>query len=84
VIRMKCTSKKMAVAPYARVSVKEPDDQAATPTVDFDKPSEEELWDGLYIPTQERFFRNPPDGDTSQEQFILQDWLRQKGKNNKK
>lgn len=79
-IRMKCTSKKMAVAPYARVSVKEPDDQAAKQTAD----DEEELWDGLYIPTQERFFRNPPDGDTSQEQFILQDWLRQKGKNNKK
>ena len=79
-IRMERTSKKLTVAHYVRVSVKEPDDQAATPTVDFDKPSEEKLWDGLYIPTQERFFRNPPDDDPSQELFILQDWLRQKAK----
>lgn len=62
---MERTSKKMTVAHYVRVSVKEPDDQAATSTVDLSKLSDEEIWDGLYIPTQERFFRNPPDDDPS-------------------
>ena len=49
------------------------DDRAAVPTADLDELSEEELGEGLYIPTMERFSRNPPE-----------DWLRQKGKNNKK
>ena len=74
---MKHTSKKLTVAPYVRVSVKEP---AATPRVDLGKLSEEEIWDGLYIPTQERFFRNSPDDDPSQAEFVLRDWLRQQAK----
>ena len=83
-IRTKCTSKKLHVASYVRVSVKEPDDQAATKTVDLSKLSDEEIWDDLYIPTQERFFRNPPDDDPSQAEFVLQDWLRQQAKKKKK
>ena len=79
-IKTKRTSKKLPVAHYVRVSVKEPDDQAATPTVDLSKLSEEELGAGIYIPTQERVFRNPPDDDPSRELFILQDWLRQRAK----
>lgn len=81
---MERTSKKMTVAHYVRVSVKEPDDQAATPTVGLNKLLRKDTVDGLYIPTQERFFRNPPDDDPSQELFILRDWLRQKAKMNKK
>ncbi len=79
-IRTKCTSKKLTVAHYVRVSVKEPDNQAAAPTVDLSKLSDEELGAGIYIPTQERFFRNPPDDDPSQAEFVLRDWLRQKEK----
>ena len=79
-ISMKRTSKKMTVAPYVRVSVKEPNDQAVTPTVDLNKLSEEELGAGLYIPTQERFYRNAPDDDPSQTEFVLRDWLRQRTK----
>ena len=78
---MERTTKKLTVAPYVRVSVKEP---AATPRVDLGKLSEEEIWDGLYIPTQERFFRNSPDDDPSYAEFVLRDWLRQKDKNKKK
>lgn len=74
----KNTPKKLSVAPYVRVSVKEPDDSASTPRVYLSKISKKELGEGLYIPTQERFFRNPPDDDPSQELFILEDWLRQK------
>ena len=74
----KNTLKKLPVAHYVRVSVKEPDDSASTPRVDWRKVSKKELGEGLYIPTQERFFRNPPDDDPSQELFILEDWLRQK------
>jgi len=81
---MKRTSKKLTVAHYVRVSVKEPDDQAATPTVDLSKLLRENTVDGLYIPTQERFFRNPPDDDPSQAEFVLRDWLRQKAKMSKK
>lgn len=77
---MERTSKKLHVAPYVRVSVKEPDNQAATPTVGLNKLLRKDTVDGLYIPTQERFFRNPPDDDPSQELFILRDWLRQKAK----
>jgi hypothetical protein len=77
---MKRTSKKLTVAHYVRVSVKEPDNQAATKTVDLSKLSDEEIWAGLYIPTQERVFRNPPDDDPSQAEFVLRDWLRQKEK----
>ena len=72
------------MAPYVRVSVKDPDDQAATKTVDLSKLSEEELGAGIYIPTQERVFRNPPDDDPSQAEFVLRDWLRQKEKRRKK
>ena len=79
-IRMERTSKKLNVAHYVRVSVKEPDDQAATSAVDLDKLLREDTVDGLYIPTQERFFRNPPDDDPSQTEFVLLDWLRQKAK----
>jgi hypothetical protein len=79
-IRKERTSKKLTVAHYVRVSVKEPNDQAATPTVDLCKLSDEEIWDGLYIPTQERFFRNSLVDDLSQAEFVLQDWLRQKAK----
>ena len=74
---MKHTSKKLTVAPYVRVGS---DNRAATPKVDLSKLSEEKLSAGLYIPTQERFFRNPPDDDPSQALFILEDWLRQKEK----
>ena len=83
-IRTKCTSKKLTVAHYVRVSVKEPDNQATTPTVDLSKLLRENTVDGLYIPTQERFFRNPPDDDPSQAEFVLRDWLRQKAKMSKK
>ena len=72
------TSKKLSVAPYVRVSVKGSDEKKATPTVDWRKLSKEELRAGIYIPTQERFFRNPPDDDPSQALFVLEDWLRQK------
>ena len=78
---MEHTSKKLTVAPYVRVGS---DNRAATPKVDLSKLSEEELSAGLYIPTQERFFRNSPDGDLSYAEFVLQDWLRQKDKNKKK
>ena len=64
-IRMERTSKKLNVAHYVCVSVKEPEDQAATSTVDLSKLSEEEIWEGLYLPTQERFFKNPLDDDPS-------------------
>ena len=77
---MERTSKKFTVAHYVRVSVKEPDDPAATPTVDLSKLSDEELSAGIYIPTHERVFRNPPDDDPSQAEFVLRDWLRQKAK----
>ena len=70
-IRIQRTSKKLPVVHYVRVSVKEPDNQAATQTVDLDKLLREDTVDGLYIPTQERFFRNPPDDDPPQELFIL-------------
>ena len=50
----------MTVASYVRVGS---DNRAATPKVDLSKLSEEELSAGLYIPTQERFFRNAPDDD---------------------
>ena len=83
-IRIQRTSKKLIVTPYVRVSVKEQDDQVATPTVDLSKLSEEELGAGIYIPTQERVFRNPPDDDPSQAEFVLRDWLRQKEKRRKK
>lgn len=83
-IKMERTSKKLMVAHYVRALVKEPDDQAATSTVDLSKLSDEELGAGIYIPTQERFFRNPPDDDPSQELFILRDWLRQQAKKKKK
>ena len=79
-IRTKCTAKKLTVAHYVRVSVKEPDNQAATPTVDLSKLSDEELGAGIYIPTHERVFRNSPDDDPSQAEFVLRDWLRQKAK----
>lgn len=79
-IRTKCTSKKLTVAHYVRVSVKEPDNQAATPTVDLSKLSDEELGAGIYIPTHERVFRNSPDDNPSQVEFVLRDWLRQKEK----
>ena len=79
-IRIQRTSKKLIVTPYVRVSVKEQDNQVATPTVDLSKLSDEEICAGLYIPTQERVFRNPPDDGPSQELFILQDWLRQRAK----
>lgn len=81
---MERTSKKLPVAHYVRVSVKEPDDQAATPAMDLDKLLREDTVDGLYIPTQERFFRNPPDDDPSLAEFVLRDWLRQKAKMSKK
>ena len=81
---MKRTSKKLTVAHYVRVSVKEPDDPAATPTVDLSKLSDEELGAGIYIPTHERVFRNSPDDDPSQAEFVLRDWLRQKAKMSKK
>ena len=77
---MERTSKKLHVASYVRVSVKEPNDQVARPMMDLSKLLREDTVDGLYIPTQERVFRNPPDDDPSQELFILQDWLRQKAK----
>ena len=80
-IRMECTSKKKTVASYVRVGS---DNRAATPKVDLSKLSEEELSAGLYIPTQERFFRNAPDDDPSYAEFVLRDWLRQKDKNKKK
>ena len=83
-IRTKCTSKKLHVASYVRVSVKEQDVQVATKTVDLSKLSDEEICAGLYIPTQERVFRNPPDDDPSQAEFVLQDWLRQQTKKKKK
>ena len=79
-IRTKCTSKKLTVAHYVCVSVKEPDNQAATPTVDLSKLSDEELSAGIYIPTHERVFRNSPDDDPSLAEFVLRDWLRQKTK----
>lgn len=79
-IRIQRISKNLHVAPYVRVSIKEQDNQAATPTVDLSKLSDEEIWVGLYIPTHERVFRNPPDDDPSQALFVLQDWLRQKAK----
>ena len=72
------TPKKLSVAHYVRVSVKEPDDSASTPRVYLSKISKKELGEGLYIPTQERFFRNPLDDDPSQALFVLEDWLRQK------
>ena len=77
---MERTSNKLTVAHYVRVSVKKPDNQAATSAVDLDKLLREDTVDGLYIPTQERFFRNPPDDDPSQAEFVLRDWLRQKEK----
>ena len=83
-IRIQRTSKKLTVAHYVRVLVKEPDDQAATSTVDLSKLSDEELGAGIYIPTQERVFRNSPDDDPSQAEFVLRDWLRQKAKMSKK
>ena len=83
-IRIQRTSKKLHLAPYVRVSVKEQDVQVATKTVDLSKLSDEEIWAGLYIPTQERVFRNPPDDDPSQAEFVLRDWLRQKEKRRKK
>jgi hypothetical protein len=83
-IRIQRTSKKLTVAQYVRVSVKEPENQAAMPTVDLDKLLREDTVDGLYIPTQERFFRNPPDDDPSQAEFVLRDWLRQKAEKKKK
>ena len=76
----KNTPKKLPVAHYVRVSVKEPDDSVSTPRVDWRKVSKKELGEGLYIPTQERFFRNSLDDDPSQAEFVLQDWLRQKAK----
>ena len=83
-IRIQRTSKKLHMAPYVRVSIKEPDDQAATSAVDLDKLLREDTVDGLYILTQERFFRNPPDNDPSLAEFVLRDWLRQKAKKKKK
>jgi len=83
-IRMERTSKKMTVAHYVRVSVKELEDQAATSTVDLSKLSDEELGAGIYIPTHERVFRNSPDDDPSLAEFVLRDWLRQKAKKKKK
>ena len=83
-IRIQRTSKKLIVTPYVRASVKETDNQAATKTVDLSKLSDEEIWAGLYIPTQERVFRNPPDDDPSQAEFVLRDWLRQQAKKKKK
>ena len=77
---MERTSKKLTVAHYVRVSEKETDDQAATPTVDLSKLSDEELSAGIYIPTHERVFRNSPDDDPSQAEFILADYLHQKEK----
>ena len=77
---MERTTKKLTVAPYVRVSVKEPEDHSAMPSVGMSKLSEEEIWDGLYVPTQERFFRNSPDDDPSYAEFVLRDWLRQKAK----
>ena len=79
-IRMKRTSKKTAAAHYVRVSVKDLDDQAAKPKADLSQLSDEELGAGLYIPEQERFFRNSPDDYPSQAEFILADYLRQKEK----
>ena len=73
-IRMERTSKKPAVACYVRVSVK--DDQAAKPKVDLSKFSDEEIRAGVYIPTHERVFRNPPDDDPSLAKFYLADYLR--------
>ena len=70
-IKMERTSKKLTVAHYVRVSGKEPDNQAATPTVDLSKLSDEERGAGIYIPTHERVFRNSLDDDPSQELFIL-------------
>ena len=72
------TSKKLSVAPYVRVSVKGSDEKRATPTVDWRKLSEEELRAGIYIPTQERFFRNTVEGDIARAKYTLEDWLRQK------
>ena len=77
---MERTSKKPAVAHYVRVSVKDPDNEAAKPKVDLSKFSDEEIRAGVYIPTHERVFRNPPDDDPSQAEFILADYLRQKEK----
>ena len=57
-IRMKRTSKKPAVAHYVRVSVKDPDNEAAKQKVDLSQFSDEELGAGIYIPTHERVFRN--------------------------
>ena len=75
--KMEHTSKKLTVAPYVRVGS---DNRAATPKVDLSKLSEDEIRAGLYIPTQERIIRNPPDGDPSHAEFVLRDWLRQKTK----
>ena len=79
-IRVKRTSKKLTVAPYVRVSVEEPDNRAATQTVELNTLFKEEIGEGLYLSTQERFFRNSPDDDPSQAEFVLRDWLRQKAK----
>ena len=73
-IRMERTSKKPALAHYVRVSVK--DEQAAKPKADLSKLSDEEIRAGVYIPTHERFFRNPPDDDPSLAEFYLADYLR--------
>ena len=79
----KNTPKKLSVAPYVRVSVKEPDDKTAPPTVDLDKLSEKEIGEGLYIPTMERIFKNSPEGDIARAKSTLEDWLRQKNRKHK-
>ena len=73
-IRMERTSKKPAVAHYVRVSVK--DEQAAKAKVDLSKLSDEEIRAGVYIPTHERFFRNPSDDERTMAVINLADYLR--------
>ena len=48
-IRMERTTKKLPVAHYVRVSIKKQDNQAATPTMDLSKLSDEEIIDKMWV-----------------------------------
>ena len=82
-ITMKCNSyRRINVAPYIRVSVKDGacdsavNNAAIQQTAETDINLDDEDFSGVYIPTHERVFRNPPDDDPSLAEYILADYLR--------
>lgn len=63
--------KQLSQLNYVRVSVSESDEAAKVQTVSPMGNLDKELFDGIYIPTHERFVRRPPENDPRYLDYLI-------------